>query len=200
MERWARWRFFLWRRAFVSAYRSSAPLYCSLLSLIVWTSIFSWNFSTAELHLGPSAQVLLISFHHPVEGNKITQEICGSWRLQQSPVSVSFDKTSHFPSNSFSKSLDASWMGAGSQGMRTECSIADVPPCAMYSPLPWEYTARQTQWPGCTASLHFGSDLQLFSSLQRHSSLWSLLLPTVSLPDFASTSCCHSLITLPRHW
>lgn len=123
-----------WRWALVPAYSSSAPLSCSLLSLIVWTSIFSWNLSTAEPHLGPPAQVLLISFHHPVKGNKTSQEIFGSWRLQQSPVSVSFDKTSHFPSNS--ESSDASWMGAGSQGMRTECSIADVPPCAMYSPLP----------------------------------------------------------------
>lgn len=192
---------YLWRQALVSAYRSSTPLLCSLPSLIVWTSIFSWNFSTAELHLGPPAQVCHISFHHPVEGNKISQEIFGSWRLQHSPVSVSFDKTSHFLSNNFSESPNANWMGAGSWEMRTECSIADVPPCTTYSPLPWEYTARQSWWPGCTASPHFRSDLQLFSSLQTHSSLWSpLLLPTASLPDSASISCCCSLITLPRHW
>lgn len=92
---------YLRRQALVSAYRSSTPLLCSLPSLIVWTSIFSWNFSTAELHLGPPAQVCRISFHHPVEGNKISQEIFGSWRLQHSPVSVSFDKTSHFLSNNF---------------------------------------------------------------------------------------------------
>lgn len=77
----------LWRQALVSAYRSSTPLLCSLPSLIVWTSIFSWNFSTAELHLGPPAQVHRISFHHTVEGNKISQDPGDySTALFQSPL------------------------------------------------------------------------------------------------------------------
>lgn len=188
---------YLWRWALVSAYRFSAPLVCRLPSLIVWTSIFSWNFSTGELHLGCAAQVCFISFHHPVEGNKTGQEIFWSWStaMFQSPL-----LKQAIPSTSFSESLDACWMGAGPQGMRTECSIADVPPCAMYSSLPWEHIARQSHGQAALPA-HFLGDLQLFSSLQTHSSLWSpLLLPTASLPDSANNSCCCSLIMLPCHW
>lgn len=187
---------YLWRQALVSAYRSSTPLLCSLPSLIVWTSIFSWNFSTAELHLGPPAQVCCISFHHPVEGNKISQEIFGYWRLQHSPVSVFFDKTSHFLSKNFSESPNANWMRAGLWEMRTECSIADVPPLhhVLTSPVGIHC---QTE---LMARLHCQPTFQewlaiILQSANALKPLISSVAPNCQPPRF----CQHFLLLFPNH-